>query len=98
MSLAENKVNWCLKKGEKELKEGKKQRGLIKKEKDIEDAKNHISKAEHNLSAISYFDKGGYSDWSISAIFYCLYHCFLAIASRFSYESRNQECTIALIR
>lgn len=30
MSHAENKVNWCLRKAEKELKEGKKHRGLGK--------------------------------------------------------------------
>ena len=26
-----------------------------------------------------------------------MYHCFLAIASKFGYESRNQTCTIALM-
>ena len=26
-----------------------------------------------------------------------MYHCLLAIASKFGYESRNQECTFALI-
>ncbi len=27
-----------------------------------------------------------------------MYHCFLAIIAKFGYESRNQECTIALIK
>ena len=98
MSQASNKVDWCLRKVEKEEKEGRKHRGLIKSESDLEEAKKHLAKAEHNLSAIGYFDKGGFSDWSMSAIFYCIYHCFLAIASKFGYESRNQECTIALIK
>ncbi len=98
MSHAENKVNWCMKKAEKELKEKRKHRGLIKKIEDIEEARKHLEKAEHNLSAVSYFNKGGFSDWSISAVFYCIYHCFLVIASKFGYESRNQECTIALIK
>jgi uncharacterized protein (UPF0332 family) len=98
MSQAENKVNWCLKKAEKESKEGKKHRGLLKKQKDLERAREHISKAEHNLLAITYFDKGGFSDWSMSAVFYCMYHCFLAIIEKFGYESRNQECTVALVR
>lgn len=98
MGHAKNKVDWCLKKAEREQKEGKKHRGLIKAEPNEEEAKKHIKKAEHNLSAVDYFNTGGFSDWSISAVFYCIYQCFLAIASKFGYESRNQECTIALIK
>jgi len=98
MSHAENKVNWCLRKAEKEILEGKKHRGIIKKKEDIIQARRHIAKAEHNLMAISYFNKGGFSDWSLSAVFYCIYHCFLAIIEKFGYESRNQECTLSLIR
>ncbi|MBS3099465.1 HEPN domain-containing protein [Candidatus Pacearchaeota archaeon] len=98
MSQAENKVKWCLNKAKKELEENKKHRGLIEKKTDIGDARKHIEKAEHNLKAISYFNEGGFSDWSMSAVFYCIYQCFLAIASKFGYESRNQECTIALMR
>ena len=29
--------------------------------------------------------------------FYVMYHCCLAIITKFGYESRNQECTLALI-
>ncbi|MBI1972527.1 HEPN domain-containing protein [Candidatus Woesearchaeota archaeon] len=72
-------------------------RGLVKKETDIAMAEKHLRKAEHNLNAATYFDEGGYSDWSASAFFYCIYHCFLAIVRKFGYESRNQECTIAFI-
>jgi uncharacterized protein (UPF0332 family) len=97
MSHAENKVNWCLRKAENELKEGKKHRGIIKSDENLQTAKEHLSKAEHNLMAISYFNKGGFLDWSMSAVFYCIYHCFLSISVKFGYESRNQECTIALI-
>ena len=94
----ENKVEWCIKKALKELAEGKKHRGLKKIEPDIAEIRKHIAKAEHNLKAISYFSKGGFSDWSMSSCFYCIYHCFLAIALKFGYESRNQECTLALIK
>jgi len=97
MSLVKNKVNWCLKKAEKEIEEGKKHRGLVNGGVNLEEAKRHIEKAEHNLKAIDYFNKGGFSDWSMSAVFYTIYHCFLAISLKFGYESRNQECTIALI-
>lgn len=31
-------------------------------------------------------------------MFYAAYHSLLAIAARFGYESRNQQCTFALIR
>ena len=98
MSHAENKVNWCLRKAEKELKEGKKHRGLIKSESSLLKANEHITKAEHYLKAVDYLNKGGFSDLSMSDIFYCIYHCFLAVVVKFGYESRNQECTIALIR
>jgi uncharacterized protein (UPF0332 family) len=98
MSLAKNKVEWCLRKAKKEKEEGKKHRGLLVSSPNVEEAKKHIQKAEHNLLAIDYFNAGGFSDWSMSAVFYVIYHCFLAIAAKFGYESRNQECTIALVR
>ena len=47
MSHSKNKVNWCLKKAEKEIKNGKKHRGLITIVPDKEKAKEHILKAEH---------------------------------------------------
>jgi uncharacterized protein (UPF0332 family) len=94
MSHNTNKVEWCLKKGEKE---GTKHRGLIKVKRNDKIIEAHIKKAEHNLNAIIDFKKTGYSDWSASAAFYSIYHCFLAIINKFGYESRNQECTFALI-
>lgn len=35
MSHAKNKVEWCLKKAEKELKESRKHRGLVKTKPDL---------------------------------------------------------------
>lgn len=98
MSQASDHVKWCLNKAEKELRKSNKHRGLRKIEPDIAKSKKHLLKAEHNFSAIDYFDKGGYSDWSMSAVFYCIYHCFLAIITKYGYETRNQECTISLIK
>ena len=97
MSHAKNKVEWCLKKAEKELKAGDINRGLIKVTPDIERAREHIKKSDHYLSATLYLKKGNFSDISASTIFYAIYHCLLAIAIKFGYESRNQECTFALI-
>lgn len=103
MSQASNHVKWCMKKAKKELEEAKKlgkwpkHRGLLEIKPKIEEAKKHIIKAEHNLKAVSRFKEIGFSDWSIAAGFYSIYHCFLAIAFKYGYESRNQTCTIALI-
>jgi uncharacterized protein (UPF0332 family) len=98
MTHSENKVNWCLKKAEKEMEERGTHRGLAKIKPDKTVALKHIAKAEHNLKAAIDFAKIGYSDWSASAFFYSVYQCFLAISAKFGYESRNQECTFALIR
>src|SRR3989344_3691051 len=103
MSQASKHVEWCINKAKKEVEECKKlgkrikHRGLIKIEPNIEEAKRHIKKAEHDFNAISIFNEDGFSDWSITAGFYCIYHCFLAIATKFGYESKNQTCTISLI-
>lgn len=103
MSQAFKHVEWCLKKAEKEIAESKKEgkrpkhRGLLKINPDINEAEGHITKAEHNLDAALNFVKTGFSDWSASAFFYSMYHCFLAITTKFGYESANQTCTVALI-
>jgi len=103
MPQAANHVKWCLDKAVKEIEECKKHgkrlkhRGLLKIKPNINDAAKHIEKAEHNFNAISRFKEIGFSDWSIAAGFYCIYHCFLAIAVKFGYDSRNQTCTIALM-
>ncbi len=97
MSQASNQVRWCINKAKKELAEIGMHRGLIEQQKSDGMAKLHITKAQHNLNAALFFAKNGYSDWSASAFFYCIYHCFLAILCKFGYESRNQECTIAVI-
>ena len=97
MSHAKNKVNWCLNKAKKELREGKQHRGLVKVEVDLEKAREHLTKAEHNLKVTFYLQKGGFTDWCSSSLFYVIYHCFLAILVKYGYETRNQECTFALI-
>ncbi len=97
MSHAKNKVEWCLNKAKKELQEGKKHRGLLKVDADLEKAREYIVKAERNLKATLYLHRGGFNDWCSSSLFYMIYHCFLAILTKYGYESRNQECTFALI-
>lgn len=103
MSQASNHIEWCLNKAKKEIEEceklgkRKKHRGLLKVEPDIETAKKHVEKAKHDLKAITYLLKGNFPDISASMVFYSMYHCFLAIAIKFGYESRNQTCTISLM-
>ena len=103
MSQAHNHVKWCIAKAEREIEESKKlgkspkHKGILKIKPNIEEAKRHIAKAEHDLKAVTRFKEIGFSDWSIAAGFYSIYHCFLAITSRFGYESKNQTCTVALI-
>jgi len=97
MSHSKNKIDWCLKKAEKELKESDKHRGLIKINPDIEEARRHLEKSEHYLKATNLLKKENFSDISASTVFYSMYHCLLAITAKFGYESGNQECTFAVI-
>ena len=104
MSQASQHVDWCLNKAKKEIEECKKlgkrpkHRGLLRVNQSLDEAKKHLAKAEHDFEAITKFKEIGFSDWSMSAGFYCIYHNFLAIAAKFGYESSNQTCTIALMR
>ena len=97
MTIAKSKVKWCLEKAEEEIKKGKKHRGLVKVKADKLKAVAHIEKAEHYLKATEYLKKGGFSDISMSTLFYANYHALSAIIKIFGYESRNQYCTVALI-
>jgi uncharacterized protein (UPF0332 family) len=94
MGHAENKVDWCIRKAEKE---GARHRGIRVIEPNAPLAEKHIAKAGHNLKTMLLLIKGGSLDWAITASFYSLYHCCLAIIAAFGYESRNQECTFAAI-
>lgn len=97
MSRAKNMVKWCLEKAKKELEKEKKHRGLLKTKPDKKLAHDYITKAEHNLEVFMLNKEHGYYDWAINIGFYVMYHCCLAIITKFGYESRNQECTLALI-
>ena len=104
MSQSSKHVEWCLNKAKKEIEECKKlgkrpkHRGLLKINSNIDEAKKHLAKAEHDFDGITKFREIGFSDWSMSAGFYSIYHNFLAIVAKFGYESSNQTCTIALMR
>ena len=103
MSQASKHLDWCLNKAKREIEECKNQgkrikhRGLLKIKPDLEKAKEHIEKAEYDLEVTEYLKKGNFLDIGESTVFYSMYHCFLAIAAKFGYESSNQTCTIALV-
>src|SRR3989344_9581068 len=103
MSRASKQVEWCLNKAKKEIEECKrlkkrqKHRGLLKINHDVSLVKQHIQKAEENLHfAVSPAVKK-YGFKVVESLFYCMYQCFLSIATKFGYESANQTCTISLI-
>ncbi len=98
MSQAANQVKWCLNHAKERLAKGeKKHRGLVEVKPNLDAAKKHIEKAEHDLNGVLYIAKGGFSDWAVSAAFYSMYQCMLAIIAKFGYESENQTCTVALV-
>ena len=97
MSKAKNMVRWCLNKAKKELEKDNKHRGLLKVESNEKLAQEHIAKAEHNLEFFLLAKEHKFYDWAIIIGFYAMYHCCLAILAKRGYESRNQECTLALI-
>ncbi len=94
MAHLDNKLEWCINKAKKE---GRKHRGLRQIEPDEKLASEFMAKAEHNLGAMLYLIKGNFMDWAISASFYSMYHCLLAILAKHGYESRNQECTMTAV-
>lgn len=95
MGHLENKLEWCIRKAKKE---GEKHRGVKEVGPNEEKANKHIEKANHNIKAMLYLIKGNFPDWAVSASFYSMYHCLLAILVKHGYESRNQECTFAAVR
>jgi len=98
MSQAANQVKWCLNHAKDRLAEGKKKhRGLVEITPNLDAAKLHLEKAEHDLQGVFIMVKGGFSDWAVNAAFYSMYQCMLAIIAKFGYESENQTCTIALV-
>lgn len=92
--MLQHKLKRCIAEGERGKERHK---GLRKISPNTETAKAHLTKAIHNFEAMKRFHELGYSDWSVSAAFYTLYHGLLAILVQRGYESRNQSCTFALI-
>lgn len=88
-------LEWCLEKGKTQ---GRKHRGVRIIEPDRKKAKEHIEKAVHNLDFTKEVTNlGKYDDWVFPTAFYAMYHACLAVLYYFGFESRNQECTFAVM-
>ena len=87
MSQISNNLAWCL----------KDKRRLVKTKPDLELAQKHLKKSEHNYRVVQALEKLKIYDWALNIGFYAIYHCFLAILSKYGYESKNQSCTITVL-
>jgi len=93
MGRVEKKFEWCLRHG----KGGPKHKGIKKIGRSIGESQKQMRKAESDLDTMQYLYDGSKTDWLASAAFYAMYHSLLAVLYKIGYESRNQECTIAVI-
>lgn len=87
MSQIDNHLNWCL----------KDEKRLVKTKPDLSLAQKHLKKSEYNYSVVQTLEKLKIYDWALNIGFYSIYHCFLAILSKYGYESKNQSCTVTVL-
>ncbi len=87
MPQIDNHLKWCL----------KDQRRLMKINSDLDLAQKHLKKSEYNYDVLQKLEKLKIYDWALNVGFYAIYHCFLAILSKYGYESRNQSCTVTVL-
>lgn len=87
MSQVDHHLDWCL----------KDERRLVKAKPDLKLAQKHLKKSEYNYSVVQALETQKIYDWALNIGFYSIYHCFLAILSKYGYSSRNQSCTITVL-
>ena len=87
MPQIDNHLKWCL----------KDPRRIIKIKPDTDLAKKHLKKSEHNYSVLQTLENLKIYDWALNVGFYSIYHCLLAILTKYGYESKNQSCTITVL-
>ena len=87
MSQIESHLKWCL----------KDERRLLKNKPDLVLAQKHLKKSEYNFGVLQTLEGMKIYDWALNVGFYAIYHCFLAILSKYGYESRNQSCTMTVL-
>ena len=87
MPQIDEHLKWCLKDPKR----------LIKTKPDLDLAQKHVKKSEYNYGVVQTLERLKIYDWAFNVGFYAVYHCFLAILSKYGYESRNQACTITAL-
>jgi len=87
MPQIDEHLKWCLKHPKR----------LIKIKPDSDLAQKHVKKSEYNYGVVQTLERLKIYDWAFNVGFYAVYHCFLAILSKYGYESRNQACTITAL-
>lgn len=68
---------------------------LIEQGVDVDAAKAHLEKAEHNLYAAQKMAENKFFDWQIVCAYYSMYHAPMAALSLAGLEARSHECAIA---
>jgi len=68
---------------------------LIEQGVDVEAAKSHLEKAEHNLHAAQKMAENRFFDWQIVCAYYSMYHATMAALLLIGLEARSHECAIA---
>ena len=81
MSQIDEHLKWCLKDAKR----------LVKTKSDLDLAQKHVKKSEYNYGVVQTLERLKMYDWAFNVGFYSIYHCFLAILSKYGYESRNQK-------
>ena len=87
MPQIDEHLKWCLKDAKR----------LVKTKSDLDLAQKHVKKSEYNYGVVQTLERLKMYDWAFNVGFYSIYHCFLAILSKYGYESRNQACTITAL-
>ncbi len=68
---------------------------LIEQGVDVDVAKSHLEKAEHNLHAAQKMAENKIFDWQIVCAYYSMYHATMAALFLIGLEARSHECAIA---
>lgn len=87
MSQVDNHFKWCIKDTKR----------LIKITPNESLAKQHLKKSEYNVEVMDDLEKLKRYGWALNVGFYSIYHCFLAILTKYGYESKNQSCSITVL-
>ncbi|MDP2749433.1 MAG: hypothetical protein Q8O89_01215 [Nanoarchaeota archaeon] len=87
MPQADKHLKWCLSEPKR----------LVKAKPDMDLARKHIKKSEHNYLVVQALEKQKMYDWALNVGFYSIYHCFLAILAKHGYISKNQACTVTAV-